>query len=110
MIGIDDYREYQKYENKLFAMCGGPYSVGAPVRSNMLNMPKSGPGGMTHGRTCTQKVQRGALAQLHPPRRTRCTQLEINLPPSCRNFCRIPPPFGRYLSSLCPSPEMKYLV
>ena len=31
-----------------FAMCGGPFSVGAPVRPNMLNMPLSGPAPHTH--------------------------------------------------------------
>ena len=43
IIGINDYQEYNTTTTKLFAMCGGPYTVGAPVRSNMLNMPKSGP-------------------------------------------------------------------
>jgi len=31
----------QKNEKKFLSFCGGPLFVGAPVRPNMLNMPKS---------------------------------------------------------------------
>jgi len=51
----------------LLLVCGGPSSVGAPVQSNMLNMPWSGP-----GRECVKfgslKLQTVDLYRVHTNR------------------------------------------
>jgi len=38
----------QKNEKNFLSFCGGPLFVGAPVRPNMLNMPKSASDSYTH--------------------------------------------------------------